>query len=32
MRNDILKSYPDLDPAKVEVVYNGIDSQKVAAD
>jgi alpha-maltose-1-phosphate synthase len=28
MRNDILKSYPELDPAKVEVVYNGIDSQK----
>lgn len=28
MRNDILKSYPGLDPAKVEVVYNGIDSQK----
>lgn len=28
MRNDILKAYPDLDPEKVEVVYNGIDSQK----
>ena len=28
MRNDILNSYPDLDPAKVEVVYNGIDSKK----
>ncbi len=28
MRNDILKAYPDLDPDKVEVVYNGIDSQK----
>lgn len=28
MRNDILRSYPDLDPGKVEVVYNGIDSQK----
>jgi starch synthase len=28
MRNDILKSYPSLDPAKVEVVYNGIDSNK----
>jgi len=25
MRRDILKSYPELDPAKVEVVYNGID-------
>ena len=28
MRSDILKAYPDLDPAKVEVVYNGIDSEK----
>ena len=28
MRNDILSSYPDLDPEKVEVVYNGIDSEK----
>ena len=28
MREDILASYPDLDPQKVEVVYNGIDSQK----
>jgi alpha-maltose-1-phosphate synthase len=28
MRNDILDSYPNLDPAKVEVVYNGIDSKK----
>jgi starch synthase len=28
MRNDILMAYPQLDPAKVEVVYNGIDSQK----
>jgi alpha-maltose-1-phosphate synthase len=27
MRNDILKAYPSLDPAKVEVVYNGIDSE-----
>jgi alpha-maltose-1-phosphate synthase len=25
MRNDILRSYPDLDPAKVRVIYNGID-------
>ena len=25
MRRDILKAYPDLDPAKVTVVYNGID-------
>jgi alpha-maltose-1-phosphate synthase len=28
MRNDILKAYPDLNPQKVEVVYNGIDSAK----
>jgi starch synthase len=28
MRNDILNSYPNLDPKKVEVVYNGIDSNK----
>lgn len=28
MRNDILRSYPNLDPDKVEVVYNGIDSNK----
>jgi len=26
MRNDILSAYPNLDPEKVEVVYNGIDS------
>ncbi|MBN9171423.1 MAG: glycogen synthase, partial [Microbacterium sp.] len=25
MRNDILRSYPTLDPAKVRVIYNGID-------
>jgi alpha-maltose-1-phosphate synthase len=25
MRQDILRSYPDLDPERVEVVYNGID-------
>lgn len=30
MREDILRSYPNLDPAKVEVIYNGIDSQKWA--
>ena len=27
MRNDILRSYPALDPDKVVVVHNGIDSQ-----
>jgi starch synthase len=30
MRKDILRSYPNLDPEKVEVIYNGIDSQKWA--
>lgn len=25
MRRDILRSYPDLDPGKVRVIYNGID-------
>ncbi|MDJ1115228.1 glycogen synthase [Microbacterium dauci] len=25
MRRDILRSYPDLDPTKVRVIYNGID-------
>ncbi|MET0296072.1 MAG: glycogen synthase [Microbacterium sp.] len=27
MREDILRSYPALDPAKVHVVYNGIDTE-----
>lgn len=27
MRQDVLKSYPSIDPAKVKVVHNGIDSQ-----
>jgi starch synthase len=27
MRNDILRSYPRLDPAKVRVIYNGIDTE-----
>ena len=27
MRQDILRSYPDVDPAKVRVVHNGIDVQ-----
>jgi starch synthase len=27
MRSDILRSYPDVDPDKVKVVHNGIDSQ-----
>jgi starch synthase len=28
MRQDILRSYPFLDPAKVDVVYNGIDLER----
>jgi alpha-maltose-1-phosphate synthase len=27
MREDVLRSYPSIDPAKVHVVHNGIDSQ-----
>ncbi|NLW98703.1 MAG: glycogen synthase, partial [Actinomycetales bacterium] len=27
MRKDILRSYPDIDPGKVHVVHNGIDSE-----
>ncbi|HQH07258.1 MAG TPA: glycogen synthase [Phycicoccus sp.] len=27
MRQDVLKSYPSIDPEKVKVVHNGIDSQ-----
>ncbi|MBR7742255.1 glycogen synthase [Phycicoccus sp. BSK3Z-2] len=27
MREDILRSYPQVDPAKVQVVHNGIDSE-----
>ena len=26
MRDDVLRSYPDLDPAKVTVIHNGIDT------
>jgi starch synthase len=29
MRADILDCYPELDPAKVKVVYNGIDTQAI---
>ena len=28
MRDDILRSYPDIDPAKVHVVHNGIDLER----
>ena len=27
MRRDVLRSYPDIDPSRVKVVHNGIDSQ-----
>ena len=27
MRDDVLRSYPDVDPAKVHVVHNGIDTE-----
>jgi starch synthase len=30
MRDDILRSYPALDPAKVRVIYNGIDTDSWA--
>ncbi|NBX70720.1 MAG: glycogen synthase [Actinobacteria bacterium] len=29
MRSDILDCYPELDPTKVKVVYNGIDTQAI---
>jgi starch synthase len=32
MREDILRSYPALDPSRVHVVHNGIDSQLWSAD
>ncbi|MCI0152690.1 glycogen synthase [Dermacoccus nishinomiyaensis] len=32
MRKDVLASYPQLDPAKVHVVHNGIDAQAWAPD
>ncbi len=31
MREDILRSYPSVDPDKVKVVHNGIDSRALAA-
>lgn len=30
MRNDILDCYPEVDPAKVHVVYNGIDTEAIS--
>ncbi len=32
MRDDVLSAYPAVDPAKVHVIYNGIDSEQYAPD
>ncbi|MFI7591467.1 glycogen synthase [Micromonospora sp. NPDC049359] len=32
MRGDVLTAYPQIDPAKVQVVYNGIDTVQYAPD
>ncbi|MGB7983086.1 MAG: glycogen synthase [Candidatus Nanopelagicales bacterium] len=32
MRGDVLESYPNVDPAKVEVVHNGIDTELYQPD
>ncbi|MFG2046849.1 glycogen synthase [Micromonospora sp. NPDC048935] len=32
MRNDVLTAYPQIDPSKVRVVYNGIDTVQYAPD
>jgi alpha-maltose-1-phosphate synthase len=32
MRRDVLACYPALDPARVQVVYNGVDSDEYAPD
>jgi starch synthase len=32
MRRDVLGAYPELDPARVEVIYNGIDADEYAPD
>nr|WP_308800990.1 glycogen synthase [Streptomyces polyasparticus] len=32
MRTDILESYPDIDPARVHVIHNGIDTQLYRPD
>ena len=31
MRDDVLRSYPDIDPDKVHVVHNGIDTSRLGA-
>jgi starch synthase len=32
MRADVLSAYPDVDPAKVHVIHNGIDAEQYAPD
>jgi starch synthase len=32
MRADLLSAYPDVDPGKVHVIYNGIDAEQYAPD
>jgi starch synthase len=32
MRDDVLAAYPALDPARVEVIYNGVDTEQYAPD
>ena len=31
-REDIFRAYPDIDPARVSVIYNGIDTEEYAPD
>ncbi len=32
MRDDVLRSYPEVDPDRVSVIYNGIDTEQYAPD
>lgn len=32
MRSDVLSSYPAVDPAKIHVIYNGIDAEQYSPD
>jgi len=32
MKRDVLEAYPALDPARVQVIYNGIDAEQYAPD
>jgi alpha-maltose-1-phosphate synthase len=32
MRGDLLRAYPAIDPARVRVIYNGIESEEYASD